>query len=88
MRIDSSNGPTSNQADVATCVTSTGSTERITSFAAPLIELTRLLEALKQMPDVRTTVVDEIRTRIAAGELSTQNAAREAADALYNSQDG
>ena len=88
MRIESSNGPASNQADVATCVTSTGSTERITSFAAPLIELARLLEALKQTPDVRPAVVDEINARIALGELSTPDAAREAAVALYNSQDG
>ena len=88
MRIDSSNGPASNQADVATCVTSTGSTERIVSFAAPVLELARLLEALKQTPDVRTTVVDEISSRMAVGELLTPDAAREAAVALYNSQDG
>ncbi len=88
MRIDSSNGPASNQADVATCVTSTGSTERIVSFAAPVLELARLLEALKQTPDIRTTVVDEISSRMAVGELLTPDAAREAAVALYNSHDG
>lgn len=102
MRIDSTTSPTPAPlpSDVATGVISAGSTERTAGKAAeaprpvpesryaPTVDLARLLEAVRQTPDIRTDVVDGVKVRIASGELATPAAAQETAAALYNSLDG
>ncbi len=102
MRIDSTTSPTPAPlpSDGATGVTSAGSAERTAGKAgeaprpapesrfAPTVDLARLLEAVRQTPDIRTDVVDAVKARIASGELATPAAAQETAAALYNSLDG
>ena len=96
MRIDS-NTPAPIQSDIATDVTSTGTTERVAGKTAeanrlvpsskftPTNDLAKLLAALKDTPDVRTDVVADVSSRIAAGELTTPTAAQETASAFYDS---
>ncbi|MBA4065272.1 MAG: hypothetical protein C0501_16485 [Isosphaera sp.] len=49
---------------------------------APTGELARLLEAVRQAPDVRADVVADVAARLAAGELDTPAAAADAARGL------
>ena len=98
MRIDPPNNPTPLpiQADVATGVTSSGAAGKPPEGArvvpeskfTPTVDLAKLLDAVRKTPDVRTDVVDEVASRVAAGDLNTPDAAKEAAAAFYNSVDG
>lgn len=49
-------------------------------------ELTRLLTLLKKHPEVRVDALNEVRMKIAAGELETHSAYAEAAFGVVDSQ--
>jgi hypothetical protein len=59
------------------------STPDLEAFA-PTGELAKLLEAVKQTPEVRTDVIESVAARLAAGEFNTPEAAGDAARALLN----
>jgi hypothetical protein len=50
-------------------------------------ELTALLAAVKQTPEVRAAVIESVAARLAAGELATPEAAADAARTLLASGD-
>lgn len=54
-----------------------------TSFA-PTTDLAKLLAAVKELPDVRADVVDEVAGRVGTGELLTQIVASETAQAAID----
>lgn len=51
---------------------------------SPTSALSGLLSAVQASPDVRADVVEAVTARLAAGELSTQLAASQTAEALLN----
>lgn len=57
--------------------------EKKSSFA-PTTDLTQLLAAVKQLPDVRADVVQSVTARAAAGELTTTAAAQDTAAAALD----
>jgi hypothetical protein len=69
-------------------------TTRTAEGTAPLVDsqftqtpdLQRLLAAVKEQPDVRTELVADVKDRLVAGELQTQQAAIDTAQALLESQ--
>ncbi len=54
-----------------------------TSFA-PTTDLSQLLAAVKQLPDVRDDVVQGVADRLTSGELATPAAAQETAQAALD----
>ena len=74
-----------------------GATQRLASGAAeakgaavtsnsfaPTADLAKLLAAVRELPDVRADVVDDVAGRAAAGDLLTQAAATETAQAAID----
>jgi hypothetical protein len=64
-------------------VASTGSTNGF----APTGDLARLLSAVKELPDVRADLVQDVASRVASGEVLTQAAATDTAAALLETED-
>lgn len=56
------------------------------STYTPSPDLARLLAAVKELPEVRADVVADVSARLAAGELLTQAAATETAQAVAADQ--
>jgi hypothetical protein len=54
---------------------------------APSADLASLLAAVRQTPEVRSGVVEAAAAKLAAGELSTPQAAADSAKALHDSGD-
>lgn len=58
-------------------------TQATTAFS-PTADLSKLLELVRQVPDVRADVVQDVTTRAAVGELASRTAATDTAAALLN----
>lgn len=96
MRIDSSlpvTTPTVNTtpeggSKVSTSKTSAGETSSAdtTSGFNPTADLTHLLSLVKQTPDVRSDVVQDVQARAAVGELTSRPAAVDTAAAILDNQ--
>lgn len=56
------------------------------STFSPTSDLTRLLQAVRDLPEVRTDVVHDVSSRAAAGELFTPQAAADTASGILDSQ--
>ena len=57
------------------------------STFVPTPDLARLLEAVRDLPDVRAEAVDAAKDAVASGELLTREAAADTAQAVVASQD-
>jgi hypothetical protein len=54
----------------------------------PTADLSKLLELVRQVPDVRTDLVQEVSARAAVGELTSREAATDTAAALLDATGG
>lgn len=55
--------------------------------AAPLPTLAELRDMMKNLPEIRTDLVDEVRRRMERGEYHTRDAAEEAARRIMDEQE-
>jgi hypothetical protein len=65
-----------------------GDTAQATTAFSPTADLSKLLELVRQVPDVRADVVQDVTTRTAIGELATRTAATDTAAALLGATAG
>ncbi len=59
-----------------------------TTAFSPTADLSKLLDLVRQTPDVRAEVVQDVTARAAAGELDTRAAATDTAAALLEATGG
>ncbi len=59
-----------------------------TTAFSPTADLSKLLDLVRQVPDVRANVLQDVTARAAAGELTTRTAATDTAAALLDATGG
>jgi hypothetical protein len=79
-------GPAPRQASASTAAGVTGSVNENESFA-PSSDLSSLLAAVRQTPDVRPEAIEASSAQLSSGALNTPQAATDAAQSLLNSGD-
>ncbi len=65
-----------------------GDAAQATTTFSPTADLSKLLELVRQVPDVRADVVQDVTARAAAGELATRTAATDTAAVLLGATAG
>ena len=65
-----------------------GEAAQATTAFSPTADLSKLLDLVRQVPDVRADVVQDVSARAAAGELATRTAATDTATALLGGSAG
>ena len=65
-----------------------GESAPATTAFSPTADLSKLLELVRQVPEVRADVVQDVTARAAAGELTTRAAATDTAAALLDAPGG